>query len=70
MIAPRIIFGNWEDMVIGLWGGVDVIINPYSQSTTGTVGMTLIVPCDVEFRHKQSFAKINDINAGAVASYS
>lgn len=31
------IFGNWADLLIGQWGGYDLIVDPYTQATQGTV---------------------------------
>jgi hypothetical protein len=36
-ICSAIIFGNFADLVIGLWGGLDLMVDPYSKSTTGAV---------------------------------
>ena len=36
-----LIFGNWSDLVITTWGYLEIMVNPYTQSsTTGTVGLT------------------------------
>lgn len=32
-----IIFGNWADLIIGQWGGYDIIIDPYTQAALGEV---------------------------------
>lgn len=32
-----IIFGNWNDLYIGQWGGYDILVDPYTQAALGTV---------------------------------
>lgn len=55
-----IIFGNFLDVLIGMWGGTDVVINPYSGDTAGSVRITLMQDCDIALRHVESFCKIVD----------
>lgn len=55
------IFGNWSDLIIALWGGRDVIPNPYSADASGSVIITSLQDCDVEERHPESFVKMMDV---------
>lgn len=55
------IFGNFRDLVIGEWGGLDMIVDPYSYSTQGGVQITIFRDVDVNVRHPESFAVANDI---------
>jgi len=32
-----IVFANWNDLVIGQWGGLDIVIDPYTQAVAGKV---------------------------------
>lgn len=36
-VCSAIFFGNWGDLLIGMWGGLDILVDPYTASTTGTV---------------------------------
>lgn len=56
------IYGNWADLMIAFWSGLDVLVDPYSNSTSGTVRVVALQDCDVEIRHNESFAKILDID--------
>lgn len=56
-----LIFGNWNDVLIGMWGGLDVVVNPYTNDVYGSVRITLMQDCDVAFRHDESFAKCVDM---------
>ena len=49
-------FGNWNDLLIGNFGGLDVVIDPYTLATTGTVRMIVSMMCDINYRHNGSFA--------------
>lgn len=52
------IFGNWSDAVLAtFFGGVDVLVNPYSNSTSGTVRIVTLLEADFNLRHTESFAK-------------
>lgn len=56
-----LIFGNFSDLLIGYWSGVDVLVDPYSNSKTGAVRVVTLVDCDVDVRHAESFAAVQDI---------
>lgn len=57
-----IIFGNWNDAVLALWSGIDVIIDPYTQASQGGVVYNALVETDVQVRHGGSFAVCGAIN--------
>jgi len=59
-ICSAIIFGNFEDLVIGMWGGLDVIIDPYTNSATGAVRYRAMQDVDIAVRHPESFAAMKD----------
>jgi len=49
-------FGAWSQMIIGLWSGVDLIINPYTNSTTGALRIVALQDADIMVRHGQAFS--------------
>jgi len=49
-------FGNWNDLLIGNFGGLDVVIDPYTLATTGTIRMIVQMMVDVNYRHLGSFS--------------
>jgi hypothetical protein len=55
-----VFFGNWADLLIGFWGGLDVIIDPYTKALSGTLRVVVHQSCDVALRHGSSFAFNND----------
>ena len=54
--AGNAFFGNWADLLIGAWGGLDLLIDPYTNSLSGTVRVVAHQSVDVAIRHGQSFA--------------
>ena len=56
-----LVFGNWNECMIGQWGAIDLIVNPYSLDTYGTVRVTIAGYYDLGFRHVASFAAIEGL---------
>jgi HK97 family phage major capsid protein len=56
-----LVYGNWNDLVIAFWSGLDVIVDPYTGSNAGTVRIVTLQDCDVNLRHPESFAACVDI---------
>lgn len=59
-VCSAIAFGNWADLIIGMWGTLDLMVDPYSQSTSGTVRVVALQDVDVAVRHAESFAAMLD----------
>jgi len=55
-IMSFIFFGNWEDVIVGSWGSLDVLVDPYSGGTAGTVRVIVFNDTDVAVRHPAGFA--------------
>ena len=55
-----VIFGNFADVIIAGWAGLDVVVDPYSQATQGTVRITVNQFMDVGLRHAASFCVSSD----------
>ncbi len=55
-----VFFGNWADMLVGLWGGLDLLADPYTNSLSGTLRLVVHQSADVAVRHPESFAVNND----------
>jgi HK97 family phage major capsid protein len=51
-----VLFGNFSDVVVGMWSGLDVILDPYTQGANGQVILTCMQDFDVAVRRPQSFA--------------
>lgn len=48
-------FGNWQDLVIAMWGGLELTVDPYSLSTSGGLRLVALQDVDMNVRHVQSF---------------
>jgi HK97 family phage major capsid protein len=59
-ICSAIIFGNWADLMLGMWGGLDLMVDPYTNSTSGTVRIVALQDVDFAVRHPESFAAMLD----------
>lgn len=60
-VCSAMIFGNFADLMIGMFGGLDVLVDPYSGSATGATRVSMFQDVDVAVRHAESFAAILDI---------
>lgn len=59
-VCSAIFFGNWADLIIGMWGGLDILVDPYTHSTSGTMRVVALQDVDIAVRHPQSFAAMLD----------
>ncbi len=57
-----IIYGNWNDAVLAMWSGIDVVIDPYTQAQQGGVVYNALIEVDVQLRHGTSFAVCGAVN--------
>ena len=53
--AGDVWFGNFSDLLMGFWSGLDLTVDPYTNSTSGTVRIVALQDCDVAVRHPESF---------------
>jgi HK97 family phage major capsid protein len=60
-----LIYGNWSDLLIGVWSELDILVNPFESTAyaKGNVQVRAMMTCDVQLRHPQSFAAITDLVA-------
>jgi len=59
-VCSAIIFGNFADLIIGMWGSLDLMVDPYTASTSGTVRVVALQDLDIAVRHAESFAAMKD----------
>lgn len=60
-VCSAMIFGNFNDLAIGQWGGLDVMVNPYTKGKEGITELIATSYCDVAVLNPKSFAAILDI---------
>ena len=55
------IFGNWNDLVYGMWGGMEILNDPFTQALKGTTRLVLNIYADVAVLRAKSFSAVQDI---------
>ena len=58
--CSAIIFGDFSKLIIGQWGGVDIVIDQYTKATEGMVRLVVNSYYDVAVRQAKAFAAILD----------
>jgi HK97 family phage major capsid protein len=53
-------FGNFADLIIGYFSGLDLMVDPYTHSTSGTVRVVAMQDVDIAVRHPESFSRGNN----------
>lgn len=49
------ILGNFADLIVGMFGGLEIIVDPYTNSTKGGIRITAFQDVDFGVRHEESF---------------
>lgn len=55
------IFGDFSQLMLGFYSGVDVIVDPYTGSAAGTTRLAFFQDLDVALRHGESFSCKKDL---------
>lgn len=58
--SGNLYFGNFSDVLVGLFGGLELVVDPYSNAPSGLIRITARQMMDVAVRYAQSFAYGND----------
>lgn len=59
MTTGYVLFGNWSDLIIGEWTGTDILVDPYTGGTSGTVRVIALQDVDIAVRYPQSFCEMH-----------
>lgn len=59
----RLIFGDFSQLILGIWSEVDILVNPYAESAyeKGNVLVRAMMTCDQAVRHPEAFVAIDDV---------
>ena len=59
----RMIVGDFSEMIVGTWGSVDILTNPYAEGpySRGAVQVRILTTCDMVPRREDAFTVIEDI---------
>lgn len=54
---PLLIYGQWSELVVGYWSGVDILVNPYHVDVASKGGVLIhaFLDCDVAVRTPEAF---------------
>lgn len=55
-----ILFGNFADLLIGEWSGIDLQVDPTTLGLSGGIRLIVFQDIDIAVRHIESFAAITD----------
>jgi len=61
--ASALIFGDISQLMFGFFSTPDILIDPFSQGSTGAIRIRVMQEMDLAVRHAQSFAACLDIDA-------
>lgn len=59
--AKDIFFGDWSQFVIGMWGGLDLMTDPYAGATSGNVRVIALQSVDYAVKQPTAFALGQDL---------
>jgi HK97 family phage major capsid protein len=51
------LFGVWEQLLIGEWGAIELVVDPYSKKKQALIEVTLHLIVDVACRYGEAFSK-------------
>jgi HK97 family phage major capsid protein len=62
----EVFFGDWSQVLVGEWGVVEILPNPYATGLyeQGAVELRVLQTLDIAVRHAQSFAVMSDAITG------
>lgn len=59
-VCSAILFGDFSSLLVGMWSGIDLMVDPYTSSTSGTVRIVALQDMDIAVRYPESFAAMLD----------
>lgn len=61
MPADTMLFGDWQEVVVGEWGVLEVEVNPYANFQAGIIGVRAMYSLDVGVRRPFAFSYASSI---------
>ncbi len=59
-VCSAIIFGSFSELFMGMWGGLDIIVDPFTRADYNEIKLVLNQFADVALRNPESFAAMKD----------
>lgn len=60
-VCSAALFGNFRDAIFALWGGVDLVVDPYTEAKKGDVILVIHQSADFNVRRTESFTRCLDL---------
>ena len=62
------LFGEWSDLIVGQWGGLDILVDPFTRGDEAMVNMIPNLFADAVARHDEAFSVMSDIDVDGTDS--
>jgi HK97 family phage major capsid protein len=63
-VCHGIVFGHWANLLIGEWGAMEIIVDPFSLKKQGMIEITSFQMADVDVKYAQAFCVVSDALPG------
>ncbi|WP_372950935.1 phage major capsid protein [Mariniphaga sp.] len=60
-VCSAVIFGAWEHLIVGSWGGLDIIVDPYTRKAFGEIELNTNQFIDLGLSNPARFAAFKDV---------
>lgn len=60
--AATMVFGDFNQLIIGEWGVLEIEVNPYADFAKGIIGVRALYSIDVALRHAAAFSRMVTIS--------
>lgn len=58
-----VLYGDWSELWLGFWGGLEILINPYTRARWGEIEMTVNRLADAVVRNTGAFKRSPDLDS-------
>lgn len=64
-----LIYGDWSELLIGIWSEIDVLVNPYESTaySKGNISIRAMATVDCALRHPAAFVSATGVDADSLA---
>jgi HK97 family phage major capsid protein len=60
-VCSAIIFGDWSKLIIGTWGGLDIVVDNYTLAAQSEVRFIINTYADAQVVNAKSFSVMKDV---------
>ena len=64
-----LIYGDWSELLIGIWSEIDILANPYESTaySKGNISIRAMATVDCAVRHPKAFVSVEDVLTSVAA---